>query len=232
MSPISHRIKIGEEPFVVFVGEGIDRHTDLFTSTTSGGPVFQLTLTNVIERMPRLSGNGGMVAFLRIRDTLPGTRRDVVVMNLESGTERIIPLPAEAGTPTELGWGAGDSTLYIRTGVPLWQATIPPTGAVATAVGHADSLVAARSLGAWLGETRFAEAIPCPAGICLIGPRGDTTSLSSTGHDPMRWGKDSVAWFEGNEIVVRPLGPGRARRAPLQDAPGRPREASMGGTGG
>jgi hypothetical protein len=232
LSPIDHRIKLGEEPFVVFVGEGNDHNTDLFTTTTSGGHVYQLTFTRVIEEAPALAGGGTMVAFLRMRDTLPGTRRDLVIMNLENGGEKTVPLPASAGLARALGWGAGDSVVYVRTDLGLWQANIPATGDAATAVPDADSLAARQATAAWLGQPPFAEAIPCPAGICLIGPRHDTTALSETGHDPMRWGRDSVAWFEGSEIVVRSLGAGRARRVVLKDAPMNARQGSLGGTSG
>ena len=229
LSPIDHRIKLGEEAFVVFVGEGVDRNTDLFTTTTSGGPVFQLTFTKVIERAPALSHGGTMVAFLRMRDSLPATHRDVVVMNLESGAERIVPLTDGAGIPRQLGWGSGDSTLYIRSDQGLWQASMPPSGQNAVAVAAGDSTAANRQFRDWLGQPAYARVISCPASLCLIGPRLDTTALSDTGHDAMRWGKDSVAWFEGNDIVVRPLGPGRARHAQLKSGPSNPREGSMGG---
>jgi hypothetical protein len=232
LSPIDHRIKLGEEPFVVLVGEGNDRNTDLFTTTTSSGHVYQLTFTRVIEQAPALANGGGMVAFLRLRDTLPGTRRDVVVMILENGAEKTIPLPATAGLALALGWRAGDSVVYIRTDRGLWQANIPVSGSEATAVSSADSIVASQVTGAWLGQPPFAQAIQCPAGICIIGPRHDTTTLSATGHDPMRWGRDSVAWFEGSEIVVRSLGAGRARRVMLKDAPANLRQGSMGGANG
>jgi len=231
LSPIDHRIKLGEEPFVIFVGEGSDHNTDLFTATTTGGHVYQLTFTRVIEVAPALANGGGMAAFLRIRDTLPDTPRDVVIMNLENGAEKTIPLPAIAGLPRSLGWAPGDQLVYIRADHGLWQARVPPSGGPATAVPDADSRVAIQATGAWLGQPPFAEAIPCPTGICIVGPRHDTTSLSSTGHHPMRWGRDSVAWFEGQEMIVRSLGAGRPRRVVLKDAPANAREGSMGGTG-
>jgi hypothetical protein len=232
LSPIDHRIKLGEEPFVVFVGEGNDRNTDLFTTTIGGGHVYQLTFTRVIEAAPALAHGGTMVAFLRMRDTLAGTRRDLVIMNLENGAEKIIPVPASAGLARSLGWGAGDSIAFIRADRGLWQAHIPATGDAATAVPDADSLAARQATAAWLGQPPFAEAIPCPAGICIIGPQHDTTALSATGHDPMRWGRDSVAWFEGSEIVVRSLGAGHARRIVLKDPPMNARQGSLGGTSG
>jgi hypothetical protein len=229
LSPIDHRIKLGEEPFIVFVGEGADHNTDLFTTTTDGGHVYQLTFTRVIERAPALAGGGRMVAFLRLRDTLPGTRRDVVVMNLENGAEKIVPLPVSAGLARAIGWGADDHEIYIRTDSGFWQAEIPPSGAMAAAVAGADVRAATQATAAWLGQPPFAEAIPCATGICLIGPQHDTTVLNSTGSDPMRWGRDSVAWFEGHDVVIRPLGSGRARRIMLQNGPANPREGSVGG---
>ena len=232
LSPIDHRIKLGEEPFVVFVGEGNDHNTDLFTTTTSGGHVYQLTFTRVIEEAPALANGGGMVAFLRMRDTLAGTRRDVVIMNLANGAEKLIPLPVSAGLALALGWDTGDSVVYVRTDRGLWQASIPATGDAATAVPDDDTLVASQAMGAWLGQPPFAEAIPCRTGLCIVGPRHDTTSLSATGHDPMRWGRDSVAWFEGSEIIVRSLGAGRARRVLLKDAPMNARQGNLGGTSG
>ncbi len=229
LSPIDHRIKLGEEPFVVFVGEGIDGHTDLFTTTTGGGSVFQLTFTPVVESQPKLAGGGLMVAFLRYRDTLPGTHRDVVVMNLVTGSERVIGLPADAGTPLALGWGSGDSSLYIRTDAGNWRTSIPPSSAAAELVPANDSMAAVKAINPWLGQSRFAEAIPCKDGVCVVGPKQDTSELSAIGRYPLRWGNDSVAWLEGNEIVVRPLGTGRVRRISLKDAPLHVREASMGG---
>lgn len=214
---------------MVFVGEGADGHTDLFTTTTGGGSVFQLTFTPVVERAPALAASGGMVAFLRSRDTLPETPRSIVIMNLQSGAERIVPLPTGAGAPRQLGWGRGDSVLYIVTTLGAWRAPMPPRGDSASRATGGDSVAALRSMGGWLGASRFAEAIACPSGLCIIGPERDTTLLNPTGRDPMRWGDDSVAWFEGSTIVVRPLGPGRARRATLKDPPANPREGSMGG---
>lgn len=150
-------------------------------------------------------------------------------MNLQNGAEKVASLPTTAGVPLAMGWGKADSVLYIRTDKGLWQLPIPPGSQQATPLAGGDTLIAARSIGAWLGQPPFAEAIACPPGICLIGPKHDTTSLNETGHDPLRWGKDSVAWFEGNDVVIRPLGPGRTRRITLKDAPTNAREGSLGG---
>ncbi len=98
-SPINHRIKIGEESFIVFVGEGIDHNTDLFAVPANGGSVAQITFTPLVEKGPRLSPTGEVVAFLRMRDTIPGTPRNVVLMNLLSGGEAAVALPADAGAP-------------------------------------------------------------------------------------------------------------------------------------
>ena len=231
VSPIDHRIKLGEEPFVVFVGEGNDQNTDLFTTTTAGGEVYQLTFTRVIERAPALDHRGGMVAFLRMRDTLPGTRRDLVIMSLETGAEKTFSLPAAAGVPRAIGWSADDRTVYLRADGGLWGAAIATSGEAVASVSEADTLMASQATAVWLGQPPFAQAIPCPTGLCVIGPRHDTAALSASGHDPMRWGRDSVAWFEGDEIVVRPLGAGRARRVVLKGAPANAREGRMSGGG-
>ncbi len=84
-SPLAHRINVGQEPFVIFVGDGIDHHTDLFAAPAGGGEVAQLTFTALVEQHPRLSPSGDVVAFIRMRDTLPGTHHDVVAMNLLTG---------------------------------------------------------------------------------------------------------------------------------------------------
>ncbi len=119
--------------------------------------------------------------------------------------------------------------IIVGTAAGIWQITPPPAEPTARrltgpALTEADSL-----LGTWLGEPRFARAFNCPVagGVCLIGPSGDTTILASRGRDPFRWGSDSVAWFEGEEMMVRGLGPGIARTVRLgPSAPNRIREGS------
>ena len=227
-SPLSHHISVGQEPFLVFVGEGIDHHTDLFAVATGGGAVAQVTFTPLIERGPRLTPTGNVVAFLRMRDTLPVTHRDVVLMDLVSGGESLLELPAGTGEPREVAWNATGTTLYIRTDQGVWQSPGPPRLAPVVPVAPADSAAADSALDLWLGQPRFARVVQCAAGgLCIIGLKGDTTALAPMGTDAIRWGDDSVAWFERGSVVVRSLGPGRLRRLTWQDPPVNPRDGSF-----
>jgi hypothetical protein len=226
-SPLSHRVKVGEEPFIVFVGEGIDHHTDLFAVPTGGGSVAQVTFTPLIEQGPRLSPTGEVVAFIRMHDTLPDAHRDVVLMNLLGGGEVTLTLPAEAGTPKVVAWSTDGRTLYIRTDRGDWQSPAPPAASLVTPVPAAESPRVDSVVEVWLGEPRFARVIACASGgLCILGPKRDTTALALRGRDPLRWGADSVAWFQPDGMVVRSLGPGRERRVTWTNGPEHPRDAT------
>ena len=212
ISPLQGRIDVGEEPFVVFVAEGTDGKTDLFASLPGGGEVSRLTFTELAETSPRVTREGGLVVFLRVRSPSEPDARDVVVMNLLSGAERRLDLPATAGVPEQVAWAADERGVYVRTGEATWLVEAPPSE------GHAVRLPDERMAGAdsafavLLGSPAFARAAPCAeGGICVTGPSGEPTRLSSTGQDPFRWGSDSLAWFDNGAIRVRPLGPGPVR---------------------
>lgn len=224
-SPLMNRITVGEEPFAVVVGEGPDGRTDLFAVSAGGGLVTQLTFTVPIEVGPRLTTNGGVLAFVRMRDTLPTTPHEVVVMNLVSGGERALPLPTEAGQPQQVAWSDDETTLYVRTDRGMWAIAAPPAAPTARAIPAGDA-VADTALTLWLGTPRFARGISCGAGVCVITPRGDTTQLTPTGHHPLRWGTDSVAWFDGDALMIRSLGPGGPRRMTWSRPPQHPRDAA------
>jgi hypothetical protein len=226
-SPLSHHISVGDEAFVIFVGEGIDQHTDLFAVAGGGGSVFQVTFTPLIEQHPRLTPTGTIVAFLRMRDTLPGTRRDVVLMDLATGGDQVLTLPPGSGRALDLAWNRAGTTLYVRTDRGTWQSPAPPSPSSFIPVTAGALAAADSSLDLWLGQPRFARVIGCAAGgLCIMGPKGDTTALAPAGTDPMRWGDDSAAWFENSALVVRSLGPGRLRRIIWQNPPQHPRDAS------
>ncbi len=217
-SPLMNQIDVGEEAFVVLVGEGADGRADLFAVSSGGGALRQLTFTTLLERRPALTPEGALLAFLRMRDTLPTTPREVVVMNLLNGSERRLELPAEAGLPQALGWSDDQATLYVRTDRGAWALAAPPAGPLARAVAQGDAR-ADTALALWLGSPRFARVIPCAIGVCVITLRGDTTQLSASGRNPFRWGTDSVAWFDGERLMVRSLGPGLPRRVEWSSAP-------------
>ncbi len=229
ISPISNRIELGEDPFVVMVGEGVDRRTDLFVGQPGGGRALQLTFTPVIEAAPRVTPDGSLVAFLRMRDTLPDTQRDIVVMSLVTGSERMFTLPPEAGKPVQLAWGDDAHTLYVSTISGAWEIPIGTPGAPSP-VAPSSSASADSALAAWVGRPRFARLITCASeGICVASPTGDTTMLTTTGRDPFAWGRDSLAWFEGDALIVRSLGPGTPRRVTWTRGPTTPRDASYAG---
>jgi hypothetical protein len=74
-SPLMNRIEVGQEPFVVVVGEGADGRADLFAVSSGGGEMTQLTYTTLLEVGPRLTPEGALLGFIRMRDTLVGTPR-------------------------------------------------------------------------------------------------------------------------------------------------------------
>ncbi|MES2125248.1 MAG: hypothetical protein V4503_11235 [Gemmatimonadota bacterium] len=229
LSPLRNRIKVGEEPIVIFVGEGIDGHTDLFAVPASGGSIAQLTFTPLLESMPRINARGDVVAFIRARDTAATAANEVVVMNLLNGAERAVPLPDGAGHIKAIAWGPGDSALYLRSDGGTWRASTPPAPTSVVAATGSDFVQADSVFELWVGEPRFARLFPCQGGgVCAVGPRVDTTVLSEQGRDPLRWGSDSVAWFEGDGMVVRGIGPGTVRRILWKRPPLHPRDGSYG----
>lgn len=225
LSPLMNRIEIGEEPIVVVVGEGTDGRTDLFAVNAGGGALSQLTFTNQVEQSPRLTAGGAVLAFLRMRDTLPGTAREVVMMNLLSGTERNYTLPADAGQPASLGWDDAGATLYVATDRGRWAINAPPQDPNLREVAPDDAM-ADTALTLWLGRPRFARAITCGAGVCAVTARGDTMMLTAEGREPFAWGTDSLAWFEGAHLTVRSLGPGVTRRVEWSRAPSAVRDGA------
>ena len=209
LSPMHNRIDVGEEPFALFVAE--DRHgqTDLFAILPGGGEVTRVTFTSLVEHAPRLSGRGEVVAFLRDE----GESTALLALNLLNGAERRIELPVEAGRPLEVTWSSDDTELLVHTSVGIWRAPAPPSrGDAAMVTGDSAGLAAMFRVD--LGRSNFAEAVECEngAGICVRGADGLPTRLSAQGHDPFRWGNDSLAWFEGDQMLIRPLGPGPARQ--------------------
>ena len=227
LSPLSKHIKVGEEPIVVFIGEGIDGNTDLFVVPASGGSIMQLTFTPLRESMPRLNTRGDIVAFLRARDTAATTPNEVVIMNMLNGAERSLDLPDGAGRATTIAWGPDSNSLYVRSATGSWRIATPPSPPSAIALRGGDFVTADSVFELWVGQPRFARIIRCASGgVCAVGPRVDTTILSPVGRDPLRWGTDSLAWFEGDGMVIRGIGPGTVRRMLWKRPPAHPRDGS------
>jgi WD40-like Beta Propeller Repeat len=209
LSPLSNRLKIGEEAYVLFVADGEDGLGDIFASAPTGGKVFQVTFTRVDERAPALSPDGSMVAFVRGRipdDTSQGTI--VAVLNLVNGAERSYDVPASA-----VAWSGDGATLYFRTADGLQESPAPPAAPRLAAATGAAAAAADSALRVLLGDPPLGEARACAdgVGVCAWLSGGDTASLSVRGEAPARWGADSVTYLEEGGYVIRPLAGGIPR---------------------
>ncbi len=212
MSPLSNRVKVGEEPYLVFVADGEAGGADLFVSRADGGTVFPITFTRLDERTPALSPDGGVVAF--VRSSTPGDSETaaVWVMNLLNGAERRLTEPG-AVVASRLAWSVDGGTLYARTAGGVMLLPAPPSASEARAATGPEALAGDSALAVLLGDPPIARALPCAdgTGLCSIGASGVPDKLAEGARDPLRWGVDSLAYFIGDELVVRPLGGGRTR---------------------
>ena len=210
LSPLSNRLKIGEESYIVFAADGEDGKGDLFASPPEGGRAFQITFTRVDERAPALAPDGSMLAFLRSRTAEDASGGSLVLLNLLNGAERRTDAPP--GT-VALGWSADGTALLVQTGSGFLRTGVPPQpfflGPVpASHLPGVDSLFRAI-----LGDPAVGEAGPCSSGrgVCARLTNGDSLTLSANGSGAVRWGSDSVAYREGGGFVIRPLAGGRTR---------------------
>ena len=228
LSPLSNRIKVGQEPFLVVVADGEDGLGDLFASSTGGGMAWQLTFTRVDERLPALSRDGISLAFVRSRAPGDTTGVHISVMNLLNGAERQLELPAGMRAD-ELAWSADGSRFYARSETLLLESAAPParTGfAPVAAVGRA----AAESAFVVLPGTPPTVAVERCAdgdGLCVRLGGGGVVPLAAGGSGPLRWSGDSVAYQDGGVFVVRPLSGGRTRTLTWDPPLQHPRQATM-----
>ena len=228
VTPLSNRIAVGEEPFVIFVGEGPGGVTDLFASAASGGEVVQLTFSRERESSPALDPSGSIVAFLR-RPVRGGDRSYLVVMNLQSGAERETHVPTALGAPGRVGWTADGDHIVVAADQGVLETAAPPDLLELAPLPSSGSMRAGAesALAVLLGEPVFARVVPCTTGggrgIC-VESRGRVQSLVEEGRDPVRWGSDSLGHFREEALWVLPLGGGRPRRLHWSRAPANPRE--------
>jgi hypothetical protein len=227
--PLRGRLDVGRDPMVVLVGGDGVAGGDLYVLSTAGGPVIPITFSAVGEMRPALSPDGGAVAFLRgasLSDSAPAT---VWVMNLKNGADRQIGLPPGAGRPERVAWSDGGRSLVLRAGGRLYRAPAPPAGGDARPVPGAEQAAAESSLAVLLGRPVFARAVPCrnTGDLCVAADTGSPSLLARNARDPARWGDDSVAYLEGDRLVVRPLAAGRARVVEWSAAPARPRQPAV-----
>ena len=227
LPPLRGQMEIGQDPYAVFVG-GNGPNSDLYAIRSDGGQPVAITFTNVAELHPALSPDGGGLAFLRgvsLRDSTPAT---VWVMNLLNGSERELVLPKGAGRPARLGWEPGGTSLIVAADRGLYRIRTPPAAPDPRPVAPDERGRAESSLAVLLGDPVFARLVPCqiPENLCVSGDSG-TALLASGARDPVRWGGDSVAFFAGDELEIRPLARGRPRRLVWSNRPERPRQMTF-----
>lgn len=226
MSPLQNRLAPGEEPFAVFVAAGEAGVGDLFAVRAGGGTTFPITYTRIRELAPSLSPTGTALAFLREAASDNLSSRQVVVMNLLNGGERVL---LRSDTPAEaVAWSADGTLLYIRTPSGMLTAAAPPAEPAIRSLDSLEAVPADSAFAVLLGTPAFARAVECPGGgVCVLAADGERSVLAADGRDAVRWGSDSVGYFVGAEFVVRPLGPGRTRELKLTPPRLDPREVTF-----
>jgi hypothetical protein len=224
LPPLRGQMEVGRDPYAVFVG-GQGLNSDLYAVRPDGGSPVRITFTNVAELAPALSPDGGALAFLRGTSLTDSTPASIWVMNLLSGGERELVLPKGAGRPVAAGWEPGGKSLVVSTSRGQYRFQAPPAQPAPRSIPAAERVRAESSLAVLLGNPVFAEARPCQlaSDLCVVGDSGGPTLLARDARDPVRWGGDSVAFFVGGQLEIRPLGPGRPRRLVWSNAPKRPR---------
>lgn len=213
LPPMRHRIDAGEDAYVVFVADAPSGKGDLWAMHAGGGEAVQLTFTRPAESRPALNPTGEVVAFLRATGGPAGEPAEAWLLNLLNGAERRLELPDEAGRATAIAWTADGRQLLVRTATGTWRLDAPPARAAARLVPAAELVTADSAFAVFVGRPPFARIDRCAAGtgLCVVGATGES-SLAPGGREPVAWGADSVAFLEGSELIVRPAGPGRARR--------------------
>lgn len=207
LSPLSHKLKIGEEAYVVFTADGEGGSGDLFASPVGGGAVYQVTFTRLNEHLPRLNPDGSMLAFVRG----DGPTVAVWVMNLINGAERRVTEQGSA-EPQGLAWSADSKTVYVKVANGVLAAAAPPGSPSVTSLEGQARAAGDSALAVLVGDPVAGEVMGCTSGGGLCVRMGsETQPLDSAGTEPLRWGGDSVAYRVGDQFVVRPLGGGTTR---------------------
>jgi hypothetical protein len=227
--PLRGKFEVGRDPMVVFVGGDSPAGGDLYAVPTSGGRAIPITFSTVGEMRPALSPDGGAVAFLRAGSLSDSAPASVWVLNLINGAERQVGLPEDAGPPEQVGWADGGRSLVLSAGGRLYRAEAPPAEGTAKAVPIAQRASAESALAVLLGRPAFATAVPCANAedLCVVSDTGAPALFARGAREPARWGDDSVAYLEGDRLMVRPLAAGRARQVEWSALPARPRQLSV-----
>jgi len=225
LSPLSNKLDIGEEAYLVFAADGEEGQGDLFASTLSGGTPYQVTFTRVDERLAALSPDGVMLAFVRARFPADD-RRWLIVMNLLSGAERQAEI--RGVVPEATGWAPDGRRIFVRGGNTVLMTAAPPGEVELSEVVEAEQVAAESGLAVLLGDPPVGVVVPCADGGICVRLSGDTlATVSASATNPVRWAGDSLAYLEGGEWTVRPLAGGRTRILRWTRPPSRPRDLTM-----
>jgi hypothetical protein len=225
LSPLRKHAIVGRDSYAVFVADAPGGAADLFGVRGDGGAVFQITFTPVREARPALSPDGGMVAFLRARRLQDSVAGAVWVMNLLTGGERRIEMPARIDADA-VGWTRDGRSLLVTAGRFAYEIPAPPARGEPRAIPPSEWRRVDSALGVFVGDPPFARVYQCEESLCAASAGGTPAALADQGRDPARWGSDSLAYLRGDELLIRPVGPGKARRVSWTGAPPNPRELS------
>lgn len=226
VTPLTNRIQVGEESYVIGVGEGPDGQTDLFAAPAGGGSFTRLTFNRPEERFPSISPDGKAVAFLRARGGEHGPPWAVVILNLENNAERAMPLPAGAGNPERLGWDRGGTRVLVSA-QGYFAMSAPPRPPEFARFPDDSSALADSLTRQMLGDPPQGMVRECMnGGLCILARTGELTLLDREARDAVRWGADSVGYFLPGGFEVRPLAGGRVRQPAWVGAPSRLRQLS------
>lgn len=231
LPPLRGKAEIGKDRYAVFAADA-PGGSDLFAVLPTGGAPIPLTFSPVDESDPALSPDGATVLFLRHERRGSEDRPTVWLLNLLSGVERELVLPASwKMTPERAAWSADGRTVYVRMIGGAAQATarfpVPPASGAPVLVPPADQGRADSSFLVLLGSPAFAAVAECGDGLCTVGADGARTPLASPAREPARWGADSVGYFIGDRFAIRPLGPGHTRILEWSPAPANPRHLTF-----
>lgn len=226
--PLRSKFDVGRDPMVVFTG-GEPTAGDLFALSPDGGKAIPITFSAVSEMRPALAPGGDAIAFLRAGSLSDSVAASVWVLSLTSGAERPIELPAGAGPPERVGWTMDGTALVVRAGGRVYRGDPAGVEGISRPVAEGERAAADSVLAVLLGAPAFAQVVPCsiPDDLCVLADSGPAALLARGASEPARWGSDSVAYLQGHSLVVRPVGPGRARVVNWSGLPARPRQLTM-----
>ena len=227
LPPLRGKIDVGHESFAIFVGG--NGHGDLYAVRADGGPAVPITFTTVAELRPSLSPGGTEVAFLRGRSLRDSTPSTVWVLNLLNGAERELHLPKGVEAPQGVAWSRDGGSVIVAAGGSFYRIAAPPQDSEAQEIPPPERAAAESALAVLVGDPAFARIVPCkrPQDLCVEPRRGRVGILAQAAREPLRWGGDSVAFFVGDLLQIRPLARGRPRILNWSDVPAAPRQMTF-----